>query len=153
MIDGLFQPWHLIIILVIILIIFGPGKLPDLGSALGKGIKEFRGGLKEVTDELEDDPNKSATTTTTAATVTPEVTTPHVSQPINPPVAPTQATQPNAPVVTATEPSANGVGTQTVAAPTPTPAAPTAARVCVACGHTLSPEVRFCPNCGTAAQS
>ena len=32
------------IILIIVLIIFGPGKLPDLGSALGKGIREFRKG-------------------------------------------------------------------------------------------------------------
>ncbi len=35
-------PWELIIILVIILIIFGPGKLPDIGKALGKGLKEFK---------------------------------------------------------------------------------------------------------------
>lgn len=55
MVDGPFQPWHLLIILVIILIIFGPGKLPDLGAALGRGIKEFRGGIKEATDELKPD--------------------------------------------------------------------------------------------------
>jgi sec-independent protein translocase protein TatA len=39
---GLLQPGHLIIILVIALIIFGPGKLPELGSSLGKGIREFK---------------------------------------------------------------------------------------------------------------
>jgi len=39
---GLFQPMHLLIILVIALIIFGPGKLPELGSSLAKGIKEFK---------------------------------------------------------------------------------------------------------------
>ncbi len=39
---GLLQPGHLIIILVIALIIFGPGKLPELGSALGQGIREFK---------------------------------------------------------------------------------------------------------------
>ncbi|MEW5767443.1 MAG: twin-arginine translocase TatA/TatE family subunit [bacterium] len=33
---------ELIIILVIILIIFGPGKLPQIGKSLGKGIKEFK---------------------------------------------------------------------------------------------------------------
>ena len=42
MIDGLFQPMHLIIILAIVLIVFGPGKLPDIGGALGRGIKEFK---------------------------------------------------------------------------------------------------------------
>lgn len=43
MFEGIFQPWHLIIIVLIILIVFGPGKLPELGSALGKGIREFKG--------------------------------------------------------------------------------------------------------------
>jgi len=35
-------PFELIIILLIIIIIFGVGKLPQIGGALGKGIKEFR---------------------------------------------------------------------------------------------------------------
>jgi sec-independent protein translocase protein TatA len=40
--EGLFRPMHLIIILVIVLIIFGPGKLPELGEGLGKSIKAFK---------------------------------------------------------------------------------------------------------------
>ncbi len=44
MFEGLFQPTHLLIVLIIVLIIFGPGKLPDLGKALGQGIREFREG-------------------------------------------------------------------------------------------------------------
>ena len=39
---GLFQPMHLLVIIVIALVIFGPGKLPELGSSLGKGIREFK---------------------------------------------------------------------------------------------------------------
>lgn len=42
MFEGIFQPTHLLLILVIVLIIFGPGKLPELGKALGQGIREFR---------------------------------------------------------------------------------------------------------------
>jgi sec-independent protein translocase protein TatA len=38
---------ELIIILVIILIIFGAGKLPDIGSGIGKAIKNFRGASEE----------------------------------------------------------------------------------------------------------
>jgi len=38
---------HLAIVLVIVLIIFGPGKLPDLGEALGKGIKNFKKASEE----------------------------------------------------------------------------------------------------------
>lgn len=44
--EGLLQPTHLFFILLIVLIIFGPGKLPDLGRGLGKGIKEFKEALK-----------------------------------------------------------------------------------------------------------
>ena len=42
MFEGLFQPMHVLFILVIALVFFGPGKLPELGSGLGKGIREFR---------------------------------------------------------------------------------------------------------------
>jgi len=35
-------PWELILVMVILLIILGPGKLPEVGKALGRGIKEFR---------------------------------------------------------------------------------------------------------------
>lgn len=41
-------PPELIIILVIIILIFGVGKLPEMGSALGKGIREFKGASKEI---------------------------------------------------------------------------------------------------------
>jgi sec-independent protein translocase protein TatA len=39
-------PWELAIILFIVLLIFGAGKLPQLGSSLGKGIKNFKSSLK-----------------------------------------------------------------------------------------------------------
>ncbi len=39
---GALQPGHLIVVLVIVLIIFGPGKLPQLGKAVGDGIRELR---------------------------------------------------------------------------------------------------------------
>ena len=45
--QGLFQPMHLIIILIIALIIFGPGKLPELGSTIGKAIKGFKKAMAE----------------------------------------------------------------------------------------------------------
>ena len=43
-------PWELIIILVIVLIIFGAGKLPEIGSGLGIGIRNFKKATKEVDD-------------------------------------------------------------------------------------------------------
>ncbi len=47
MFEGLFQPMHLVLILLIVLIIFGPGKLPELGEGLGKSIKAFKNAMKE----------------------------------------------------------------------------------------------------------
>ncbi len=52
---------ELILILVIALVVFGPGKLPDVGKALGKGIQEFRratsGEVKEESPPSETDEN------------------------------------------------------------------------------------------------
>jgi sec-independent protein translocase protein TatA len=45
--EGLFQPTHMIIILVVVLIIFGAGKLPEIGGAMGKSIKEFKQSVNE----------------------------------------------------------------------------------------------------------
>ena len=47
MFQGLFQPMHLIIILVVVLIIFGPGKLPEIGEGLAKSIKSFKKMMKD----------------------------------------------------------------------------------------------------------
>lgn len=55
---GSIGPWELILILFIALIIFGPGKLPSAGQALGKAIREFR---KATNPEIEiKNPNPAA---------------------------------------------------------------------------------------------
>jgi sec-independent protein translocase protein TatA len=41
-------PWELIAVLAVVLIIFGPGKLPDVAKSLGKTIKEFRSASEEA---------------------------------------------------------------------------------------------------------
>lgn len=45
MFEGLLQPMHLIVILIIVLILFGPGKLPQIGEGIGKSIREFKKAL------------------------------------------------------------------------------------------------------------
>jgi sec-independent protein translocase protein TatA len=51
MFEGLFQPTHLLIILVIALVVFGPGKLTDVGSSLGKAVRGFKKSMSELTDD------------------------------------------------------------------------------------------------------
>jgi sec-independent protein translocase protein TatA len=52
MFEGLFQPLHLIVVLVIALIIFGPSKLPELGKGLGKSIREFKKAMSDTVNEI-----------------------------------------------------------------------------------------------------
>ena len=54
--------WHLFILLVIVLLIFGPKNLPQVGKALGTAIQEFKTGLKGETDkdETKSEGDKSA---------------------------------------------------------------------------------------------
>ena len=56
-------PWQIILILVIVLIIFGAGKLPRVAGDLAKGIKNFKSGM---TDDEKDDANKEIDASKTA---------------------------------------------------------------------------------------
>jgi len=46
MIEGLFQPTHLLLIFGIALLVFGPKKLPELGKGIGEGIRGFKSAMK-----------------------------------------------------------------------------------------------------------
>ena len=47
MFEGIMQPMHLIVILIIALLFFGPSKLGDLGKGLGDGIRHFKNAMRE----------------------------------------------------------------------------------------------------------
>ena len=47
MLEGLFQPMHLLVVLFIALLVFGPKKLPELGKGLGDGIRSFKDSMRE----------------------------------------------------------------------------------------------------------
>jgi sec-independent protein translocase protein TatA len=53
----LFTPVHLVIILAIALLLFGPKRLPEIGQGLGKTIREFRNAMKEGSDEKSESPS------------------------------------------------------------------------------------------------
>jgi sec-independent protein translocase protein TatA len=65
----LLQPTHLMIIAIVVLVLFGGRKLPELGKGLGEGLRGFRDGMKGVTDDV----NKTADAAKTATK--PEETT------------------------------------------------------------------------------
>lgn len=58
---GLLQPMHLLVILAIVLIIFGPGRLPELGNSIGKAKRGFKKAMGEQEHIPEDttDTNKT----------------------------------------------------------------------------------------------
>jgi sec-independent protein translocase protein TatA len=56
MLEGLFQPMHLLVIFFIALLVFGPKKLPELGKGLGEGIRALKEGMK---DGIKENPPQS----------------------------------------------------------------------------------------------
>jgi len=58
MLEGLFQPMHLIVIFGIALLVFGPKKLPELGKGLGDGIRGFKAAMSP--DAEAKDPSKKS---------------------------------------------------------------------------------------------
>lgn len=56
---GMFGPQELIIILIIVILLFGAKKIPELASGLGKGIKEFKKAQSEENTKIENNSDKS----------------------------------------------------------------------------------------------
>src|SRR6187551_1025998 len=106
-------PLELVIILVIALLILGPGKLPDVGSALGKSIREFRKASSDV---------QEAVTVNVDTSPLPASPVPPAPQPA--PAAPAAPAAAVAAAVTDTAPAA--APATEAAAPAPTAPAPTA---------------------------
>jgi sec-independent protein translocase protein TatA len=51
---------------VVVLIVFGPGKLPDIGNAIGRGVREFRKASNDLEDSIRGDTKKPAAPSDTA---------------------------------------------------------------------------------------
>jgi sec-independent protein translocase protein TatA len=66
----LFQPTHLLVIAVVLLVLFGAKRLPELGKGLGEGLKGFKEGLKTGSDQ------PAPPATQQSASVTPPPATP-----------------------------------------------------------------------------
>jgi TatA/E family protein of Tat protein translocase len=97
-------PLELVIILVIALLILGPGRLPDVGSALGKSLREFRKASSDIQDSVKAD-------------TSPLPPDPAAAPPVAPPVPPASPAAP-APVASESAPSAAPPG-EVASAPAP----------------------------------
>ena len=87
-------PGELILILIIALVVLGPGKLPDVAASLGKSVREFRKAATDVTDAGKLDAPPAAATPAVVA-----------------PAAQAPAPAPTAPLAPAADASANGPST------------------------------------------
>jgi sec-independent protein translocase protein TatA len=63
----LLSPWHLLIILVIVVLIFGPNKLGDVGGALGKAIKDFKKAMSDADEAVKPTQKSSESASTPSA--------------------------------------------------------------------------------------
>ena len=61
---------ELILILIVVLVIFGPGKLPDVGNAIGKGIREFRRASNDLEESVRGEPRRGEARRSEPARVT-----------------------------------------------------------------------------------
>jgi TatA/E family protein of Tat protein translocase len=82
-----FSGWELLLILAIALIVLGPGKLPDLGAAMGKTIREFRKAASDVQEaaNLESSPSPEPSTTATSASTEKAREAPLAAEPVTAP--------------------------------------------------------------------
>jgi sec-independent protein translocase protein TatA len=119
---GALQPGHLIVVLVIVLLIFGPGKLPELGKAMGDGLRE----LKKATGGED---HKDAATTAAATTATA----------VAPPPAPVAPAPLSSTTVT---PIGAAPTLATRACPSCRGAVPVGDKFCGNCGATVEPITR-----------
>lgn len=87
---------ELILILIVGLIVFGPGKLPEVGRALGKGLKEFKKASNALTQALNAEPAPQQTQAAAQPAATQSATAPQPSQAV--------ATEPEKPAQPAYQP-------------------------------------------------
>jgi sec-independent protein translocase protein TatA len=98
-----FGPGELIILLIIALVVIGPGKLPEVGAALGKSIREFRRASTDVKEAVNVEPTAGAEPPKPAAAVDPP-------RPATPPVLPPSGDGPASAAPSPAEPVAVAPG-------------------------------------------
>ncbi len=81
-----FGVWEILLLLLVLLLVFGPKRLPEMGRSMGRGMREFKDSLTgKLGDEEEDEDEKPAvlTTTTTPVETPAPAPAPKAEQPSN----------------------------------------------------------------------
>ena len=81
-----FGVWEILLLLLVLLLVFGPKRLPEMGRSMGRGMREFKDSLTgkdkgEDEDEDEDGERQAAIVTTTATVEAPPAPAPKAEQP------------------------------------------------------------------------
>jgi sec-independent protein translocase protein TatA len=58
--SGVISPWHIAIFALVVLLVFGPKRLPEMGRSMGKGLREFKDSLTHHVDKQLDEPQSTA---------------------------------------------------------------------------------------------
>ena len=136
------QPIHIIIVVIVALVIFGPSRLPEFGRSLGRTINEFRRGAQEMTDGLRQEiTNPDGTPVTDMPTANNQVP----FQPPSSPISQTPITPQPAPISQAfVQPESVSIAgtSQTDKA--------IKGNYCIQCGSSNVAEARYCNQCGAS---
>ncbi len=135
------QPWHIIVILIVALIIFGPSRLPELGHSIGKAITEFRRGTREMTEGIKDEIAQ-------AGDQSPVATQPSASI-ISPSVAAGQVQPAATDLYAAPSLTTSSPQSQPILQVQQVDSRPVAGIKCPNCGSLNVSTARFCNACGT----
>lgn len=73
--------WELLIILALVLLIFGPKRLPEMAKGLGQSVREFRKGIRDMKKDFEDESGEEQVKAQPARPVTASVETPESAKP------------------------------------------------------------------------
>jgi len=59
-VSGIVSPWHIAIFVLVVLLVFGPKRLPEIGRSLGKGMRELKDGITHDEPPTKPEPQRSA---------------------------------------------------------------------------------------------
>jgi sec-independent protein translocase protein TatA len=71
---GMLRPWHIIVLVIVILLLFGARRLPDLARSVGQSLKIFKSEVKDLTDDGKSNDSSGQPTEAPQPKVTPPTT-------------------------------------------------------------------------------